>query len=106
MSTTWEEASACPDDGSPGKVAGRKAIPGGGQSVTLTCNLTRCQYHEDGWVVSIRPDNTIPDKIDPRTREKVAPTIFMTNTRRDEAIAALERQVAKEMGPGGEVRNY
>ena len=103
MSTTWEEASACPADGSPGKVANRKAQPGGGQLVTLTCNQTRCQYHADGWIVQVRPDNTIPDKIDPRTRERL-PAPSMSNTRRDEVLAALERQSVKETRPGSEVR--
>jgi len=105
MSTTWEEASACPDDGTPGKVASRKPVPGGGQVVTVTCNQTRCQYHRDGWLVSIRPDNTIPDKIDPRTRENVMPALITTNTRRDQILAELEAQTRNEQKPGFEIPN-
>lgn len=105
MSTSWDEASSCPNDGSPGKVEHRRPQPGGGQLVTLTCNQTRCQYHKDGWVVQIRPDNTIPDKIDPRTREKAAPAYHFSNTRRDNILAALEQQTRAEQKPGTEVPN-
>jgi hypothetical protein len=104
MSTTWEEASKCPRDGAyTGRVVNRKRVPEG-QLVTLVCPEDNCMYHEMGWVVTIRPDNTIPDKIDPRTRERQFPTMFMSNTRRDEVLAALERQNRTETTPGGEVR--
>ena len=106
MSTTWEEASQCPNDGTPGRVASRKGVPGGGQLVTLMCNQTRCQYHTDGWIVSVRPDNTIPDRIDPRTRERQFPDFNFSNTRRDQVLEALGQQTVNEQKSGTEVRNY
>lgn len=105
LSSTWEEASSCPEDGTPGKVQNRRPAPGGGQTVTLICNMTRCPYHSDGWVVSIRPDNTIPDKIDPRTRDKEFTPLQFSNTRRDNVLAALGQQLTNEQKPGAEVRN-
>ena len=105
MSTSWEEASACPSDGSPGKVEHRKPAAGGGQVVTLTCNQTRCPYNVDGWVVSIRPDNTIPDKIDPRTREREYAPLFAAKERRSMILENLQEQMLREQQPGAEVSN-
>jgi len=86
-------------------VESRKPAPGGGQLVTLLCNQTRCQYAADGWIVSIRPDNTIPDKIDPRTRERQFGDMHFSSARRDAIMAALERQTVNEQKPGAEVSN-
>ena len=103
MTATWDEASACPADETPGKVMRRQPQQGGGQLVTLTCNQTRCPYHTDGWVVQVRPDNTIPDKIDPRTREKQFTPLQFNSMRREATLAALAEQARSEQRPGYEV---
>lgn len=104
MSTSWDEASKCPADGSTGRVVNRRR-EGRSQLVTLACTNTRCAYHEDGWVVQIRPDNTIPDPIDPNTREKRFAPTSMAHARRRMVLDALEEQIASETSPGGEVSN-
>jgi hypothetical protein len=105
MSTSWDEASQCPDDQFTGKVINRKPIRGQGTLVTLECPNERCQYHETGWVVQVRPDNTIPDKLDLSTREKQYRNT-MTEAAKQQVRDALAQQVLDEMKPGSEVRSY
>lgn len=71
--------------------------------MTLVCNQTRCPYHEDGWVVQIRPDNTIPDRIDTRTREKEYTPLYAFNERRSALLGNLQEQLEREQRPGAEV---
>jgi hypothetical protein len=107
MTTSWDEASRCPrGDGFTGKVESRKALPSGGQMVTLVCPGDNCEYHEMGWVVQIRPDNTIPDKLDVNTRERSFAPTAVSHQRRAQVMRALEEQAASEMKPGTEVRPY
>lgn len=99
MSTTWEEASSCPRDGAfTGQVVKRKATQEG-QLVTLICPEDNCSYHVDGWVVLIRHDGSIPDKIDPRTREKQFAPLNLRPERQEQVLADLERQIAQETRP-------
>jgi hypothetical protein len=81
----------------------RQSAKGGGQLVTLECQQTRCSFHNLGWVVTIRPDNTIPDKIDPRTRESNIPKMRLSQERQTKILEGLAAQVATEQSPGGEV---
>ena len=104
MSTTWEEASRCPRDGQyQGKVVNRKTIHGGGQLLTLQCPEDNCSFHEDGWIVQTRPDGTIPDKMDPRDRDKRFYKTSMSSARKQMVTDALARQVELEQRPGSEV---
>jgi hypothetical protein len=108
MSTSWDEASQCPGDGTPGRVVNRRAVPrdqGGGQMVTLECNLTRCEYHEQGWIVQIRPDNTIPDPTPKEQREKNYAPTALSHARKRAVLDALEEQFAQEQRPGTEVKS-
>jgi hypothetical protein len=106
VSTAWEVANKCPRDGAfTGKVVNRKGAPGGGQLVTLECPETNCEYHDTGWVVQIRPDNTIPDKLDLSQREKQFKNT-LSQTAMQQVRDALAQQVANEMKPGYEVENY
>jgi hypothetical protein len=103
VSTTWDEASKCPEDESTGKVVSRKQQGRAGQLVTLECQLTRCQYHDMGWVILVRPDGTIPDKVEPSQREKTDFDAVLYRQRRARYIEALERQASEETKPGAEV---
>jgi hypothetical protein len=106
MTTPWDEASRCPRDGAfTGKVTQRKPFEGG-QLVTLVCPEDNCEYHEMGWVVQLRPDGTIPDKLDVHNREKsfvLSPTAAQTKRR---VLEALEEQAAAEQRPGTEVTRF
>jgi hypothetical protein len=106
MSSTWDEASKCPRDGGyTGIVVSRKPVRGGGQLVTLECPETNCEFNATGWIVQIRPDNTIPDKLDLSTRETQYKNT-MTETQKQTVRDALARQVELEQKPGYEVRGY
>jgi hypothetical protein len=109
MSTTWEEASACPADGTTGKIVGEVQVkrtgpfdPPQGKLVTLECQQTRCSYHVMGWTVQVRPDGTVPDKV--VNREKQFPKAQLTEARK-QMLRDLAAQVAEEQKPGVEVRN-
>lgn len=105
MTTSWEEASQCPRDQFTGKVTGRRPLPGGGQLVTLVCPGDNCEYADTGWLVQIRPDNTIPDKREAdRTPKQFVNT--MTETAKQQIRDALAQQVESELKPGTEIRNY
>jgi hypothetical protein len=112
VSTSWDEAAKCPEDGSTGKVTGERALPrseGGGKLVTLACLLNRCTYSEEsgmGWAVQVRADNTIPDKVDPATREKYLPKASMPESRKQVIRDALAQQVEDEMKAGTEIRRF
>jgi hypothetical protein len=106
MVATWDEASRCPRDGFTGKVMSRKGLGGGGQLVSLVCPGDNCEYHEQGWVVQVRPDNTIPDVTPVEQREKHYAPTSMSNQRRRMVLDALEEQAASEMRPGTEVRPF
>jgi len=69
------------------------------------CPEDNCEYSEFGWTVQIRPDNTIPDKQDPKDRPKQFKNT-MTETAKQAVRDALAQQVESEMKPGTEVRNY
>jgi hypothetical protein len=58
-----------------------------------------------GWVVQIRPDNTIPDKQEVVERPKQFVNT-LSATRKQEIRDALAQQVINEQKPGYEVRNY
>jgi len=107
MSSSWAEASKCPRDGSQGAIASERAGTGqlrGSKLITLICPETRCGFHEDGWVVQIRPDNTIPDPQAPRTREKQF--YFGANERikARRIREQLDAQVERETQAGTEVK--
>lgn len=105
VSTSWEEASSCPNDGTTGKVVSRRTVGREGQLVSLECLQTRCEFHTEGWIVQIRADNTIPDKLDIKTRERQFAPTAMSATRRRAVLDALEEQVSREVKPGAEVPN-
>lgn len=102
MTSSWEDASRCPADQSPGKEQGKRPF-NGGQLITLTCQNTRCEYNDTGWVVQIRPDGTIPE---PTTeRDKFFPKLAgWQKERARDRIQNLEDQLKHEMLPGGEIR--
>jgi hypothetical protein len=104
MPTTWDEANRCPEDQYTGIVQSRKSYKGGGQIVTLTCPQTRCQYYEDPWIVQVRPDNTVPDRIDPNERRKANPRPKINQAAAQQARDILAQQVLAEQRPGYEVQ--
>jgi hypothetical protein len=57
-----------------------------------------------GWVVQILPDNTIPDPIDPTTREKQYSFTTNDKIRRRKVLAGLEEQVQRELKAGTEIQ--
>jgi hypothetical protein len=107
MATTWDEASKCPRDGQfTGKVIQRRNLREGGQLITLECPEDNCEYSTTGWVVQTRPDGSIPDPIDPNTRDKNYAPTSMSHQRRRMVLDALEEQAAAEQRPGTEVRSF
>jgi len=107
VSTSWDEASRCPRDGQyQGKVVKRAPQREGGQLITLECPETNCEYHTSGWIVQTRADGSIPDKIDPRTRERRFAPTPMAHARRRAVLDALEEQVASEQRAGSEVKQF
>jgi hypothetical protein len=107
MTTSWADASLCPrDQAFTGKVTNRKRLPEGGQLVTLVCPENRCEYHEIGWAVQVRPDGTIPDKIDVNTREKNFVRSPMAATRAQAVRDALAEQALNEQQAGFEVQRF
>jgi hypothetical protein len=106
VSTSWDEASACPNDGLTGKVVFRKPIPhveGGGQMITLTCPNERCEYSTAGWIVQTRSDGSIPDKVDPTTRDKNFSKSRMSQTQEQQVRDLLALQAEAETRPGYEI---
>jgi hypothetical protein len=107
MSTSWDEASACPADGLTGKVTSRKQIPrleGGGQMITLSCPNERCEYNGLGWIVQTRADGSIPDKVDPTTRDKNFSKSRISWEEKQRMRDLVAMQVEAEQRPGYEIR--
>ena len=106
MSSTWAEASKCPRDGAQGSIESERNGSGamrGSKMVTVICPNTRCSFHDVGWVVQIRPDNTIPD---PQVVEQRPQQFRFGASERIKARAIrdqLESQVARETKAGTEI---
>jgi hypothetical protein len=58
-----------------------------------------------GWIVQIRPDNTIPDKQEVTNRPKQFRNT-MSEAAKQQVRDALAQQVVNEQKPGYEIRNY
>jgi hypothetical protein len=105
MSTTWDDASKCPSgDGYAGVIESRKSFEGG-QIVSLQCPATRCEFNVAGWIVQIRPDNTIPDRVTANERRASnGPRAKINQAAAQRARDMLAQQVLEEQKPGKEVR--
>jgi len=77
----------------------------GGQLVTLTCPNERCEFHEVGWTVQVRPDGTIPDAVAPGEREKNFVSQPGARARGQRIRELLAEQVELELRGDGEIRN-
>jgi hypothetical protein len=79
VSTSFAEASKCPVDGTTGREVSRTPAPKGSTrgsvNVVLECTQTRCRYHDVGWIITIRPDGTIPDPVSRDERETFFPKL-------------------------------
>jgi hypothetical protein len=104
VSSSWTEASKCPADGAQGVKSGESRGNDGSRLITVICPENRCHYHEMGWIVQIRRDGSIPDPIDPKTREKNYPAVQADIQRSRRIRDNLERQLGVETKPGGEIR--
>lgn len=69
MSTSFEEAKACPKCGLTGTEGKATKRPGGGKNVPITCMNERCRWYDTSWVITIRPDGTIPDATTDRVKQ-------------------------------------
>jgi hypothetical protein len=77
----------------------------GGTLVSLTCPREGCDYYEIGWTVQIRPDGTIPDKLEVGQREKQFASLPGGAARAQKVRDILAEQVELEQRGDGEVKN-
>jgi hypothetical protein len=85
--TTLEEAKRCPRCQEPGLEVVLTRTPDGTVH-TYQCENERCRWHQERWLVQVRPDGTIPDRTkDKGGRDKEFPAMT------DSVLAMGQRQV-------------
>lgn len=99
MSTSFDEARACPKCGFSGDVGMPKAIDGHTE-IPVVCRNSRCVWFETGWVFTHRADGTIPDAVTSRDKTYVA----LPPSNEEAALRYLEQIQRASTLPNSEIR--
>jgi hypothetical protein len=95
---TFEEAKLCPFCEKPGEDASSVPLPQGrGTMHLIYCRNSLCQWYNTNWFVQVRPDGTIPNRL-----QEKGPAEFQPRSNDFEAIGrrhledALKRDLRDE----------